>query len=51
MKIQRIYRPSEYCRGDIDIRLCTLFEDGKYGTILGGSAGEINQTESAEKFR
>ncbi|MCW3792644.1 S8 family peptidase [Paenibacillus sp. LS1] len=41
---------SEYCRGNVDIRLRTLFEDGKYGTISkGSSAGEINQAERWEK--
>ncbi|MCP1136293.1 S8 family peptidase [Paenibacillus polysaccharolyticus] len=41
---------SEYCRGNVDIRLRTLLEDGSYETISkGSSAGEINQVERWEK--
>nr|WP_145403093.1 S8 family peptidase [Paenibacillus xylanexedens] len=41
---------SEYCRGNVDVRLRTLLEDGSYETISkGSSAGEINQGERWEK--
>ncbi|WP_145151798.1 S8 family peptidase [Paenibacillus xylanexedens] len=57
MLVTLVYEPhlnarlgSEYCRGNVDIRLRTLMEDGKYETISkGSSAGEINQGERWEK--